>query len=313
MITNSYLISQLFPARPRVRKNPFILITYKERSSSRPWGRRNQGDIFGSLSLALTIMAFFSSLSHMPYLATLLLMLLLGACSSAPISDDSPADVQYREGEQLLEDKRYLEALERFRILKTRYPYSNFAAKATLRIADVYYNQAAFIEAASAYRIFTDLYPKHEKAAYALYREGLSKNHLVPDVPERDLNDAYGAIYAFRKLNNEYPNNEYKDEAKKKLRSLQDKLAAKEENIGNFYFTREYYRAAAERYRRLVDLYPDVPVASRALYRLAYSLEQVGEYDKSKQAVKLLQDRHPKSRYVKQASRIIEKMNKSSE
>lgn len=249
----------------------------------------------------------------MQYLSIALVLLAFTACSTQTISDESPASAQYREGEELLKDKQYLEALERFRILKTRYPYSNYATKATLKIADVYFDQGAFIEAAAAYRIFTDLYPKNEAAAYAYFQQGLSSYSLVPDVPDRDLSDAFSAINAFTTLKKRFPNSKHIDDANKMLLDLRKRLAKKEEEIGNFYFTREHYRAAAERLRRLLDRYSEVEMSSRSLYRLAYSFQKIGELEKAQDTVALLQQTYPRSRYSKMAKSILQEIKKEQE
>src|SRR3989344_7372856 len=96
---------------------------------------------------------------------------LLG-CSATTIDNDSPPEVQFAEGERLLKKDRILEAVERFRILKSRYPYSKYAALASLKIGDAHFQEESFPEAAAAYKIFRELYPKHEEAGYALYRIG---------------------------------------------------------------------------------------------------------------------------------------------
>ncbi|MFX6218501.1 outer membrane protein assembly factor BamD, partial [Acinetobacter baumannii] len=77
--------------------------------------------------------------------------------------NDSPAEKQYSEGERLLKKDRYVEAVERFRVLKSRYPYSKYAALATLRIGDVHFQEESYIEAAAAYKVFRELYPKHDQ------------------------------------------------------------------------------------------------------------------------------------------------------
>ena len=56
--------------------------------------------------------------------------------------------------------------------IKNKFPYSNYATEAQLKIADVYYMQESYGEAAVAYEAFRDLHPKHEKVPYAMFRIG---------------------------------------------------------------------------------------------------------------------------------------------
>lgn len=231
----------------------------------------------------------FSAFGLSPFgVSLLVLFALLWGCSAETIDNDSPPEKQYAEGERLLSKDRYLEAVERFRILKSRYPYSKYAALATLKIGDAHFQEEAFIEAASAYKVFRELYPKHESAAYALYRIGESHFNEVPSTTDRDLDSAYSAINAYSQLIKDYPGNEHVKDAEKKVHELRGKLAEKEEYIGNFYFKRELYEAAAGRYAYLVDTYPNYGYNRDGLYRLAYSYERMGEYRKAQDTLERL-------------------------
>jgi outer membrane protein assembly factor BamD len=229
-----------------------------------------------------------------PFGASLLALLLLQwGCSAETIDNDSPPEKQYTEGERLLKKDRFMEAVERFRILKSRYPYSKYAALATLKIGDSHYQEEAYVEAASAYKVFRELYPKHEFAAYALYRIGESHFNDVPSSIDRDLDSAHNAIAAYTQLAKDYPNDERVADSQKKIHSLRGKLAEKENYVGNFYFKRKLYQAAAGRYSYLLDTYPDYGFNRDGLYRLAFSYERMGEYHKASEAIERLDREFP--------------------
>jgi outer membrane protein assembly factor BamD len=221
------------------------------------------------------------------------ILTILAGCSAETIDNDSPAEKQYAEGERLLQKDRYVEAVERFRILKSRYPYSKYAALATLKIGDVHYQEESYIEAASAYQVFRELYPKHEMAAYALFRIAESQYNEVPSSVDRDLQPAHGAIEAYTKLIRDYPSYEKVPEAQKKLHELKGKLAEKEDYVANFYYKRGLYQAAAGRYAYVVDNYADFGHNRDALYRLAFSYERMGEYRKAADALDRLNQEFP--------------------
>ncbi|MGZ3670003.1 MAG: outer membrane protein assembly factor BamD [Bdellovibrionota bacterium] len=221
------------------------------------------------------------------------ILTMLYGCSAETIDNDSPPDVQYQEGERLLKKDRYVEAVERFRILKSRYPYSKYAALATLKVGDAHYQEESYIEAASAYKVFRELYPKHEFAAYALYRIGESHYNEVPSSVDRDLDAATSAIEAYSQLIKEYPNDEHVKEAATKVHELKGKLAEKEDYVANFYYKRELYQAAAGRYSYLVDNYGDFGHNRDGLYRLAFSYERMGEYRKASDTLERLDSEFP--------------------
>jgi outer membrane protein assembly factor BamD len=228
----------------------------------------------------------------------------LVGCSGKTISNDSPAEEQYTEGERLFKKERFLEAVERYRIIRSRYPHSKFAALSSLRIGDAHFSEEAWGEAAGAYRSFRELYPKHEQAGYALFRIGEANYNMLPSTIDRDLEPALAAIDAYKEYQKLYPNNAESSDAAKKSAELQTKLAAKEDYIGNFYFIREHFLSAATRYANLLDQYPNRGFDEKALYRLAVSYEKIGEPAKAEEAISKLRDKFSGSEYEK-LSRIV--------
>lgn len=227
------------------------------------------------------------------FVAILAVQILVSGCSAVTIDNDSPPEAQYEEGERLLKKDRYLEAVERFRILKSRYPYSKYAALASLKIGDSHYQEEAFLEAASAYKIFRDLYPKHELTSYALFRQGESYYNTLPSTEDRDLEPAQAAIDAYSQLLKEYPNSPQQKEAEARIAELRGKLAAKEIYVGDYYFKRELYQAAANRYSYLLLNYPEAGKSEDNLYKLAFSFERMGEFSKAEKALDILEQDYP--------------------
>lgn len=239
-------------------------------------------------------MAFSAFRALSPHgLVLLTLFVLFAGCSAETIDNDSPPEKQYAEGERLLKKDRFVESVERFRILKSRFPYSKYAALATLRIGDAHFQEETYVEAASAYKVFRELYPKHEMAAYALYRIAESYFNEVPSTVDRDLDSAHSAIEAYDELVKTYPTYEKVDDAKKKSRTLRGKLAEKEDYVANFYYKRELYQAAAGRYAFLVDNYGEFGMNRDGLFRLAFSYERMGEYRKASDALERLDREFP--------------------
>jgi outer membrane protein assembly factor BamD len=231
-----------------------------------------------------------------PALLAVSICLLTPGCSAVVMDNDSPPEAQYAEGERLLGKDRYIEAVERFRILKSRYPYSKYAALASLRIGDAHYKEEAFLEAASAYKIFRELYPRHEEAAYALFRIAESHYNMLPSTTDRDLEPAQEAIAAYQRLLQDFPLSPQAKEAEARVKELRGKLAEREAYVGNFYFQRELYQASASRYSFLLDNYPEAAKKDECLYRLAFSLERMGEYRKAESALEELNQEFPAGR-----------------
>ena len=236
---------------------------------------------------------------------------LLAGCATTAVEDDSPPEAQYAEGERLLKRGRYLEASERFRILKNRHPYSIYAALAALRSGDAYFEQETYVEAAGAYKVFLELYPKHPQADYAVFRMGESHYRQVPDSIDRDLDAASLGILTFQRLQKEYPQSQYVAAAQKMERELRSKLAEKEEYVGDFYFRQEEYIAAVGRYRTIVADYPKVGKSEKALYRLAVAYEKMGDKAKALEALEKLKQDFPNGNFTSDAGALTRRLEQT--
>ncbi|MEE8556966.1 MAG: outer membrane protein assembly factor BamD, partial [Myxococcota bacterium] len=105
-------------------------------------------------------------------------------CAGAPAPQDEipSAESYYERGLEVLKGRRafilfrdidYVGAIELFQEVIDNYPYSEFATLSELKIADVYFDQRRFEEAANYYQDFVDLHPTHPRVSYAVYQRGL--------------------------------------------------------------------------------------------------------------------------------------------
>lgn len=185
-----------------------------------------------------------------------LFLSLLFSCSSAEVNPEDPASLA-KDAEAYIDSSRYIIALERLQELKNRHPYSSQAIEAHLRIADVYYMQENFPEAAATYEAFRDLHPKHPKVPYAMYRAALSYYKDIPGNHARDLTPAFKAQDSFNEFLRQFPSNEYSADAREKLVEARNAIADKENYIGDFYYRRDEWESAKGRYLKVVNFYTD--------------------------------------------------------
>ena len=207
--------------------------------------------------LLITLMLFFSLGG----------ILSLSGCSGGSIDQNDPAQM-YKEAEQDISNDRYQLAIDKFRIIRNKYPYSKSAVDAQLRIADVFYLQESFAEAAIAYESFRDLHPKHERVGYAMFRIGKSYFNDIPGSVARDLTPAQKALDAFNDFLRRFPTDPEANDARQGANDSRKKLAEKELYIGDFYYKRDFFRSARDRYLKLVDAYPETGAAVQAKSKL---------------------------------------------
>lgn len=204
----------------------------------------------------------------------LMLTILLTNCSHRKF-DENNAESVFQDIELDIEDSYYDIALNRLREFKYRFPNSKYAIMAQLKIADVYFKQESYAEAAVSYQSFIELYPKHPKIVYSLYCQAHSHVLSLPSKVQRDLSNAQKALEAFHQLS-QFSSSSLKSEkekkevlhfkqlAQKEEKELQETLAQKELEIADFYQFNKHYKAAQGRYDRILNLYPETAAAKKA-------------------------------------------------
>lgn len=198
----------------------------------------------------------------------LLTTIVFHSCSSTEVEQTDPA-VLYKEAEEDISNDRFQSALEKLGNIKNKFPYSNFAITAKIRIADVYFLQENYLEAAAAYESYRDLHPKHERMNYGMFRIGESYFMDIPSNIARDLTSAHKALDAFNTFVLRFSNDPELQNAKKRIMQVRDILGDKELYIANFYYKQDQFESAERRYKKLLELYPETSAATEAKEKLA--------------------------------------------
>ncbi len=199
---------------------------------------------------------------------TLAFLFLFSNCSTTPVDENDPGAL-LKEAESEINSDHYIIAIDKLRVIKNKFPYSKYAIDAQLRIADVYFLQESYAEAAASYEAFKDLHPKHEKASYAVFRAAKSYYHDMPSTVARDLTTAHKAQSTYNDFLRLYPGAPEAVEAQKDLAEVRNLLAQKELYVGDFYFNRNLYDSAKPRYEKVIGLYPETDTAKSAQEKLA--------------------------------------------
>ncbi|MBY0372262.1 outer membrane protein assembly factor BamD [bacterium] len=237
--------------------------------------------------------------------------LFLASCASQEVNPDDPDSV-FSEAERLYTDKQYLLALERYRDIKSRFPYSPRATDAELRIADTYYAQDSFLEAESSYEIFRELHPSYPKSDYVQYQIAMSYFMLVPENSARDLSAAYRSIDAFQLLKQRFPDSSYVAEADKKIIEARHRLAEHENYVADFYFNRRHYLSASYRYAALLKEFAQSGYDEEALYRLGQCYYNIRMYDSAKDTLDRLMREFPQTGYLSSAQSLMSDIEKKN-
>lgn len=144
--------------------------------------------------------------------------------------------------------------------LLNTYPDSQYQMRAKLAVADTWYREggsAALAQAEQEYKDFITFFPNVPEAAEAQMRVG-DIYFKQMDVPDRDFSKATHAQEEYRNMLKQYPDapKEVLSQARQKLREVQEVLATREFELGQFYGTHENWPATIARYQTVIDTYP---------------------------------------------------------
>lgn len=169
---------------------------------------------------------------------------------------DTAPDVMTKKGIEQLKKKDYIEATDIFTKVKDRYPYSEEAMVAQLKLADTLYYSRKFDEAQAAYKEFEKLHPTNKAIPYVMYQQALCFYRQRPTI-DRDQTPTQKAMEEFRRLQKKFPQSQYAAKAEKyKQRCIND-LAEHEFYVGEFYFKTKHYPSALDRFQAISQEHPD--------------------------------------------------------
>lgn len=194
---------------------------------------------------------------------------------------ERPPEVMANEGIKHLKKKKYDEAIETFEKVRDRYPYSEQALLAQIKVADAYFYKKKYDEALNAYKEFEKLHPTNKAVPYCIYRQGLCYYRQRSTI-DRDQTYNQKAMGEFKRLKQKFPDCEYIPKAEKYLAQCRRDLADYEFYVAEFYYRTKRYPAAIERYQNLLQEYPDFPKKAEAQEHLEESQKLVAAPDKPK-------------------------------
>ncbi len=189
-----------------------------------------------------------------------------------------------------------------------------------LLLADAYFFQAGtvnVVEAQSRYEQFLSFYPLHPRSAYARFQVGMCL-FLQSEDPENDQEYTYRALRHFDAMTRDLAADDpWHTAATVMVHKCQDKLAAHEWHVAEFYRRRGFPIGMIHRLQRLVDGYPNSRYRERAFFRLAKGLEDRGDLEQARLNLDRLLADYPSGKLREQAlalkDAIVTRLEQSEE
>ena len=216
-----------------------------------------------------------------------------------------PADVLYNQGLANLSEGNMSEASAKFEAVDRQHPYSEYARKSLVMGAFASYRSGKYEEAINAGKRYVQLYPSTDDAAYAQYIVGLSYLRQIRDVTT-DQKEARQTAETMEELVQRWPDSEYVEDAKTKIRFARDQIAGKEMQVGRYYLERREFLASVKRFRNVVENYSNTRHVEEALARLTEAYMALGLVSEAQTAAAVLGHNYPDSQWYKDSYALLQ-------
>src|SRR5579862_3831577 len=175
-----------------------------------------------------------------------------------PSNLNEPDRVLFERAMKDMEKSRFTVARLTLQTLISTYPDSEFLPQAKYAMAESFYREStssSLTEAENGFKDYITFFPASELADDAQMKIAMTHVKRL-EKADRDTTQAQLAEVEFKSFIESYPDSPLINEAKEKLREVQELLADGIYGVGNFYLvSRRDYRAAISRYQEVLKKY----------------------------------------------------------
>jgi outer membrane protein assembly factor BamD len=224
----------------------------------------------------------------------------LTACHrNKTVEDAGGPAVMYEKGYGAMNASNYAGAIQYYKGLESRYPFSPEARQAQLDLIYLYFRSQQPEQAIDAAQQFEKENPTHERIDYCLYMRGRILFEKDPNILEKlfkvDLSmrppkETLRSFGVFQELIRRFPNSEYVPDARQRMTFLRNRLASYENHVARYYVKRGAYVAAINRAKYALEHYPEAPELEDTLQILVAAYEQLGMADLAADARRVLRE-----------------------
>jgi len=240
----------------------------------------------------------------------LVLLLAAGCGKNVPVSSSALVERDrdlYDSSMRLLEKSRFTAARLQLQTLMGTYPDSEYAPQAKYAVAESFYRESGhgnLLSAETEFRNFITFFPTNELADDAQLFVAMTHVKQIQR-PDRDDTEARLAEYELNAMISNYPDSPLLDEAKQKLRAVQEILAESILGPAKQYYLRRAYVAVIDRCEEILKKYPDFSGTDRVLYMMAESLRRSNASEDSANYYAQVVRDHPMSDLVSDAKKQL--------
>ena len=215
----------------------------------------------------------------------------------------------YKEGMKFLKEGDAISAAKKFNEAELLFPQSKWAPRAVMMAGYSYYTKNLYGDAIFEIERLIKTYPNYDRIDYAHFLLAICHYESVID-ETKDMKPLLNAKEEFEYIIKNYPNTDFSQDSKYKLELILDILAAKEMYVAKYYFDKEKWIPAINRYKTIVKDSSSSIYIEEALHRLVEIHYRVGLEKEAKKYAKILGYNYPSSIWYQESYKIFNKNDK---
>ena len=196
------------------------------------------------------------------------------------------------------EKENYDDAAEKFQMVETQYPASEWSADALIMAAYSQYLDDDFPGAILTADRFMRFHPGHKDVPYVLYLRGMCYYRQVSDVRREPGMSVY-ALQQFQQLVDRFPRSPYAENAKNKINILKNYIAGKVMYSARNDMRKENWASAITKFQSVITDAPETVMPEEAMYRLTEAYTAIGLPEQADGYAEMLKLNFPDGKWAK--------------
>ena len=212
----------------------------------------------------------------------------------------------YEDGLRFLDQKDGLNAAKKFSEAEILFPQSEWAPRSALMTAYSYYSESYYSDTIYELERFLKTYRNHPSTDYAYYLLAITYYDQIVD-ETKDLGTILKSKKYFEIVIDQFPDTDYAIDSSFKIELINEFLASKEMYLARYYFEREKWIPAINRYKLIVENYNDSIFIEEALHRLVEIHYKLGLEEEANKYGYLLGYNYQSSQWYEKTYKIFNK------
>ena len=221
------------------------------------------------------------------------LFLILNCAGNKPKGDWTASDY-YHYAKEMFDEEDYYDASNEFTVVVLRFAGTSVADSAQFYLAESHFMMDEFLIAAVEYEKLINSMGKSPLVPRAQYKLAESYFQLSPR-PSLDQQYTNKAIRSFQTFIEDYPRDEQKEDAEKRIAELRDRLAEKAIASASVYQKMREYDAAIIYYDKILEQYYDSAWADDALLGKIETYISMEDFDNAAKEIEKFSEQFPGS------------------